>query len=238
MKSAAYRLPQNGRQNPYGKVNSLASDVALCRVRKKEGWGKLLGIMRLFLALFTLTLVSGPCANAQSAAAAPQQLQVCCRPLPKWSSSRNWLLRALNVAIVDHIRHCYVDFPAGVVVPGLGAPVRTAGIHPWEPGNNNKQPVLDQVTDSFDRKGTCKQVKDATPEKIQLLAEEIAAGTCYSCGKNYHNRVLTCCFNNSNTYVYELIRGAGMTPPPMRAAPGYRRHHECGGGAGNGGSKP
>jgi hypothetical protein len=104
--------------------------------------------------------------------------------------------------------------------------------------NGNKEPILDQGTDNSDRGGACRVVKDATPEKVQRLAEEIATGACPSCGQDYHNRVLTGCFNNSNTYAYELVRGAGMTPPPMHGAPGYRRHHECGGGTSGKGPKP
>ena len=149
-------------------------------------------------------------------------LQVCCRPLPKWSSSRNWVLKTVNLTIVQHLHHCYIDFPAGA-----GTPRKTAGIHPVEPQNDDKQPIFDQNTDNFDAGGACKVVKDATPEKVQRLQAEISAGTCYSCGKNYHNRPLTGCFNNSNTYVYDMLTGAGMTPPPMSGAPGYRPHHTC-----------
>jgi hypothetical protein len=195
------------------------------------------------IAAVALTLAAVLPAAAQSAEAplAPtnsSELQVCCRSLTKWSSSRHWVLRGLNMTVVNHLHHCYVDFPAGVVVPGFGAPIQTAGIHPLEPGNNNKQPILDQSADNSDRGGYCKAVKDATPEKIARLADEISGGTCYSCGLNYHNRPFQGCFNNSNTYVFELVREAGMTPPPMRGAPGYRRHHECAPGTATKGTQP
>ena len=180
------------------------------------------------VVLFAGSIAAQSSAVLSPALATPEaQLQVCCRSLTKWSASGNWVLRGLNLMIITHIHHCYVDFPAGVVVPGLGVPVQTAGIHPLEPGNNNKQPNLDQSADNSDRGGYCKPVKDATPEKIKRLVEEIAGGSCNSCGQDYHNRPLTGCFNNSNTYIYDLILGAGMTPPPMRGAPGYRRHRDC-----------
>ncbi len=155
-------------------------------------------------------------------------LRVCCRPLPKWSFSKNLILFGLNRAIVSQIRHCYIDFGEAALIPGMNASFQTSGIHPIRSGNDDKQPMPDQITDSLTRGGECKKVEDATPEKIKRLREELAGGTCNSCGNDYHNRVLSFCFNNSNTYVYDLIIGAGMTPPPMSRTPGYRRHH-CGG---------
>jgi len=134
------------------------------------------------------------------------------------------MLKILNRLIVHHIHHSYISFGSDLFIPGLGASIRTVGIHPIAPGNRNKRPIPDQDTD---RGGQCKIVQDATPEEMKKLAEEIAADTCYSCGKDYHNRVMSGCYNNSNSYVYDLIRGAGMTPPPMGGAPGYRHHHAC-----------
>lgn len=154
-------------------------------------------------------------------------VRVCSRPLPRWAGSKNWLLVGLNRLFVRHLHHSYVSFANGVFVPSAGGFVHTVGIHPVGASNNNKQPMLDQTTDNLDNGGQCKVVKDATPEKIQRLVEEIAADTCYSCGKNYHNRALSGCYNNSNSYVYDLIKEAGMTPPKMKGAPGYRHHHEC-----------
>jgi hypothetical protein len=183
--------------------------------------------MVLVTAGFGAAQAGGPA----TAAATPEvHLQVCCRSLTKWGSSRNPLLRGLNLTIVSRLHHCYVDFPAGVIVPGFGAPVQTAGIHPLEANNVNKQPNLDQSADNSDRGGYCKPVKDATPEKIKLLAKEIAGGICNSCAENYRNRAFKNCFNNSNTYVYDLLSGAGMTPPQMKGAPGFRAHHDCGHG--------
>jgi hypothetical protein len=154
-------------------------------------------------------------------------LLVCHRPLPKWAGSRNFLLRALYKFGVRHIHHSYIDFSQQVVVPGTAMTFRTVGIHPVGPSNHDKEPLPDQITDTLVIGGECKPVKDVTEEKLQRLINEIAADMCYSCGKNYHNHVLTGCYNNSNTYVYDLIVGSGMTPPSMRGTPGYRRHHTC-----------
>jgi hypothetical protein len=158
-------------------------------------------------------------------------LQVCCRPLSKWSGSKNPALWGLNRMIVSHINHCFIDFGEASVVPGMNATFQTSGIHPVRSRNDNKQPIPDQITDSLSLGGSCKKVANATPEKIKKLQDELAGGTCNSCGTSYHNRVASLCFNNSNTYVYDLISGAGMTPPKMSGAPGYRRHHECGSGS-------
>ena len=155
-------------------------------------------------------------------------LRVCCRPLPKWAHSKNWILFGLNRAIVSQFRHCYIDFGKTALIPGMNASFQTSGIHPIGSGNDDKQPMPDQITDTLTRGGECKKVEDATPAKINLLREELAGGTCNSCGTDYHNRFMSLCFNNSNTYVYDLIVGADMTPPAMSRAPGYRQHH-CGG---------
>lgn len=189
--------------------------------------------MKIFEGLFPFVFFSAVVASAQSQGPIPEQVttgplvRVCSRPLPRWAGSRNWLLKILNRLAVRHLHHSYISFASDVFIPSVGTSVRTLGIHPVGAGNRNKQPMLDQITDNLDNGGICKAVKDATPEKIKRLTDEIAADTCYSCSKNYHNRALSGCYNNSNTYVYDLIQGAGMTPPKMKGAPGYRHHHEC-----------
>lgn len=186
---------------------------------------------RSLLLTATLAVVVGflrPAAAYCSSEDSPNgTVQVCRRPLPKWGASRNWLLKALNRLIVRHVHHSYINLVSGVFIPTLGAPVHTIAIHPVGPANTNKQPLPDQITDNVENGGDCQIVKDATPDKMQRLAEEISTGTCYSCGKEYHNRVLSGCYNNSNTYVFDLISGAGMSPPHLRGAPGYRHHHAC-----------
>ena len=153
------------------------------------------------------------------------ELQVCCRPLPKWYGSKNVMLWSLNRTVVSHLHHCFIDFGQDESHPFLA---RTSGIHPIRAGNHDKQPIPDQDTDVVIRGGKCKRVIDATAEKVTKLQQELEERKCNSCAGNYHNRVLTWCFNNSNTYVYDLISGAGMTPPHMWGAPGYRAHHNCG----------
>ncbi len=155
------------------------------------------------------------------------EVRVCCRPLPKWSASKNPLLIALNRTIVRHLHHCYIDMGDAGVLPEVGGAVQTSGIHPIRSDNDNKQPIPDQITDTLVSGGECRKVDGATPEKIDRLRDELAGETCNSCASHYHNRVLSLCYNNSNTYVYDLISGAGMTPPKMRGAPGYRPHHAC-----------
>jgi hypothetical protein len=139
--------------------------------------------------------------------------------------------------IINHLNHCFIDFGEASVVPGMNASFQTSGIHPVKSHNDNKQPIPDQITDTLSRGGECKKVTDATPEKIKRLQEELAGGTCNSCGSNYHNRVISLCFNNSNTYVYDLISGASMTPPRMKGAPGYHPHQSCQWGASRTGEK-
>lgn len=198
----------------------------LCRPYKTQFSRMPHGMMRVLAILMIAgKAVSMEAQTPDSVPAAP--LRVCCRSLPKWSASKNPLLLALNKIIVTHLHHCYIDLGDSLTLPGIGTSVQTSGIHPIQPDNANKQPVPDQITDAMVQGGECKKVEDATPEKIQRLKEELAGATCHSCGTHYHNRVLSFCYNNSNTYVYDLISGAGMTPPKMRCAPGYRPHRAC-----------
>lgn len=191
---------------------------------------------RLNKRLIVCVLIAACARLSAQAARAPapglpkdvSSLRVCCRPLPEWSSSRNWFLFALNRLVVNHLHHCYIDFGEAALVPGVEASFQTSGIHPTRSHNGDKQPMPDQITDTLALGGTCKKVEDATPEKVNLLRQNLARGTCKSCGAEFHNRLFTLCFNNSNTYVYDLIAGAGMTPPRMKGVPGYRRHHSCG----------
>ncbi len=52
------------------------------------------------------------------------------------------------------------------------------------------------------------------------------AQTCPSCGANYRLVFATDLLHlfdgfNSNTFSYNMLKGAGMTPPPISRAPGY-----------------
>jgi hypothetical protein len=184
----------------------------------------------MFAVLLAFTAVQRPLlaqVPASSLGGVPP-LRVCCRPLPKWSSSRNPFLFALSKSIVSHLHHCYIDMGDVETLGDAGSSFQTSGIHPVVSDNDNKQPMPDQVTDTLVQGGECKKVEGATPDKISRLRDELAGGACNSCATDYHNRVISFCFNNSNTYVYDLISGAGMKPPKMGNAPGYRAHHACG----------
>jgi hypothetical protein len=193
-------------------------------------WGRILCFMRLTVSIVLSLAVFQARLLAQSSTPSSDgmpQLRVCCRPLPKWSSSRNPFLFALHKTIVTHLHHCYIDLGDQAILPEIGSSVQTSGIHPIVSDNDNKQPIPDQVTDSLTEGGGCRKVEEVTPEKLRRLHEELAGGTCNSCASRYHNRVMGLCFNNSNTYVFDLISGAGLKPPKMRGAPGYRGHHAC-----------
>jgi hypothetical protein len=151
-----------------------------------------------------------------------EEVRVCCRPLPKWSGAKDWFQLGLNRLVVEHLHHCYIELGESGEGSGTGVYGKTSSIHPVAPYNANKQPMPDQLTDSLTMGGACKKVADATPEKVSLLKEELAEGVCPSCGPNYHTRMLSAFFNNCNTYVFELLRAAGMTPPKMSGVPGYR----------------
>ena len=69
---------------------------------------------------------------------------------------------------------------------------------------------------------------------VNGLDAAVNAGTCPSCGENYQlfflpelspepGRYGPIDGFNSNTWVYNMIRGAGMTPPGMGRAPGYHQ---------------
>jgi len=177
------------------------------------------------LALFLVACVSISNAQAQTAAVqiSPGEVRVCCRPLPKWSGAKDWFEFGLNRLVVDHLHHCYIELAGNVGSSGAAFYGKTSSIHPVAPRNDNKQPMPDQFTDSLTMGGHCKSVEDATPERIKRLQEQLATGACPSCVSNYHNRVLSARYNNCNTYVFELIRAAGMTPPRMSGVPGYHR---------------
>lgn len=188
---------------------------------------KKLGRALLTLLALCCSAYAQPQGQALPNTAPTGGVRVCCRSLPKWSGAKNWFLLGLNKLVVKQLRHCYIEISDPGTAEGASVHGQTSAIHPIQPDNKDKQPIPDQITDSLLMGGECKNVEDATPEKIKLLREELATGTCPSCGDDYHNRVLSGCYNNSNTYVFELISRAGMTPPKMKCAPGYRREHAC-----------
>lgn len=152
-------------------------------------------------------------AAGASSAAFPR---VCCRPIYRFSHARFPLVRLLGVP-ARIWNHCFIELQPGY----------TIGIHPVESRAANKQPVPNQETDNIIYGGRCRKIEDATPGKIELLRQEIGGRACNSCGKDYHNKICAFCFNNSNTYVYDMLKAAGLKPPRFSRAPGYRLHHRC-----------
>ncbi|MBX7223799.1 MAG: hypothetical protein K1Y36_28045 [Blastocatellia bacterium] len=129
---------------------------------------------------------------------------VCCRPLKVFFVG--WFFK-----------HCYI-----LVVPDGGPPrnrdpqnpndpVQTYGLHnkgggyesPNDPTDTTKNPGKD-----------CVEVPDWTPEKEGNLPN--CSCPCRACGDKY--KLLG---PNSNTYVSDLLKCAGMTPPPVKRSPGY-----------------
>src|SRR5260221_3052071 len=91
-------------------------------------------------------------------------LRVCCRPLPKWSGAKNWFLLGLNRLVVTHLHHCYIELSDAGTVNRTTVYGQTSSIHPIRSGNDDKQAMPDQITDSLILGGECKNVEDATPE--------------------------------------------------------------------------
>ena len=150
----------------------------------------------------------------------PDSVSVCCRPIHQFFP--------LSV-----FRHCYVQIHENA--DGMD--------HTWgvlgDVGGTNHQKmrkddlaILDDkgnVKDPRNSRGQCSTV-DGSDLQIQKLEEGLEAAvnsqTCPSCGKNYRlwfARDLVHLFDghNSNTWIYNMILGAGMKPPHEGNAPGY-----------------
>ena len=100
-------------------------------------------------------------------------------------------------------------------------------------GSKNQTPVRDDKggKDGKDRNsgGTCTPVP-GTDCQIQKLEQGLEAAywsrTCPSCGSNYRGWVRTDLVHfldgfNSNSWTYNMVAGAGMTPPKEPRSPGY-----------------
>lgn len=174
------------------------------------------GTLRTSLGIFMMMLASLIC-HAQAEDSSSAFPRACCRPLYKLNHSRLPAVRLLGRA-AGNFHHCYIE-----VRPGF-----TMGIHPIEPHAANKQPIPNEETDTTAYGGECKKIEDATPEKMERLQREMDSRRCFSCGTDYYNIGHSGRFNNSNTYVFDLLKGAGMTPPPFPYAPGYRERKRPG----------
>jgi RHS repeat-associated protein len=148
------------------------------------------------------------------------KVEACCRGL-----LRRW---PLNI-----FRHCYIR-----IIPDQGK-ADTYGVLGNPGGSANQIPRKnddggadeDGNFNGSDRNsgGKCKDVpgNDCQIKKLKAGLEYwVDRQTCPSCGKAYDGFKPTDLVNffdgfNSNTFVYNMILGAGMSPPGFGRAPGY-----------------
>ncbi len=130
------------------------------------------------------------------------KVQVCCRPLRK----------AKPFLMIWH--HCYIK-----ITDSSGS--HTWGILPDSQGN--QIPVKDDKRNSG---GKCKDAPGGSQcgdaEKLRRgLDDDASSQSCPSCGANYRNMWWRFAGYNSNTFVYNMLSGAGFVPPPEPRSPGY-----------------
>jgi hypothetical protein len=130
-------------------------------------------------------------------------------------------------------KHCYIQFlnDTGQVTDTFGVvgnPGSTANQIPrhgngktedFRPGDDPNHPTKDRNAG-----GKCKDLP-ATQCQLDTLKDNlwkaVRSGTCPSCGPNYHNNWWAFDYNNSNTFAYNMIQGAGIQPPHEGFTPGY-----------------
>ena len=136
------------------------------------------------------------------------KVEVCCQPLKRFKG------------LVKVWKHCYIK-----ILTDGGSTWHTYGILGDQASTKNQIPRRDDPRNSSN---DCKNVS-GTDCQIRKLMDGLEAsywsGTCPSCGDdNYKAWVATDLVDffdgyNSNTYVYNMILGAGMTPPGEPRAP-------------------
>ena len=134
---------------------------------------------------------------------------VCCQPL-----RRHWFLKLW--------RHCFIRITDD---DGKGHP-RTWGVLGDENSSRNQMVRFNDPRNSDTK--NCKPI-GGKPCQIQKLEDRLPTNQvsdCPSCGNNYRAWIATDLLHffdgyNSNTWVFNTIQGAGLTPPPMSRAPGY-----------------
>ncbi|MGA8144349.1 MAG: RHS repeat-associated core domain-containing protein [Candidatus Acidiferrales bacterium] len=128
------------------------------------------------------------------------KVQVCCRPLRK----------AKPFLMIWH--HCYIkisDFD---------------GTHTWGILPNKQGSQVPSKDDSRNSGGKCKDVPGTLCKIDKLrqgLDDDVDSGSCPSCGPNYRNWWWRFAGYNSNTFVYNMLSGAGFAPPSEPRSPGY-----------------
>ena len=126
---------------------------------------------------------------------------VCCRPLRK----------AKPFLMVWH--HCYIT------ITDSNGKTDTWGILPDKKGA--QIPVKNDPRNSG---GKCKNAPGeqcAVDNLRKGLDDAVDSGTCPSCGSSYRNWWWRFAGYNSNTFVYNMVSNAGLTPPPEPRSPGY-----------------
>jgi RHS repeat-associated protein len=149
------------------------------------------------------------------------KVEVCCRGLQK---------KILKMRLARIWKHCFIK-----ITPDGAAKADTYAIL------GDRDSIKNQIPRKNDPGGPDRNLEDnpkcknvpGTECQIQKLIAGLEAawrsGTCPSCGDNYKYWIPTDLFHffdgfNSNTWVYNMILGAGMTPPNMgRRTPGYHQ---------------
>ena len=123
--------------------------------------------------------------------------------------------------LIRFFKHCYIK------VTFEGGREQTYGVLGDRGSTKNQIP---RTGDDRNSGGNCKDVPGTECQKNKLiegLERAVREGTCPSCGENYDalragpDLVHLIDGYNSNTFVYNMLLGAGMVPPGMGRAPGY-----------------
>src|SRR5262249_51227867 len=131
-----------------------------------------------------------------------RKAQVCCRPL-KGAKGKIW-------------NHCYIQF-----LDDSGKVTASYGVLGNEGSSANQIP---RKNDHRNTGGNCKDIKGNNCQLDKLengLQNSVDAETCPSCGDNYKAWIATDLLHmfdgyNSNTYVWNMVEGAGIKPPKER----------------------
>jgi RHS repeat-associated protein len=157
-----------------------------------------------------------------------EKAQICCRII--WGHS----LGPIHPLFLWH--HCYIRFlnddktedTFGILGnPGGDKNQIPRHGHRAAPTSANPRPqgFEDDGTVDRDRGGSCKDLPNGEClQKLRRgLENAVNAGTCPSCGRQYYNDWKSFSYNNSNTFIFNMLLGAGITPPDESRAPGYHR---------------
>jgi len=155
-----------------------------------------------------------------------KRTRVCCRKLKGPEIEDLWSFLRKMGAKGSGQKHCFIlvtgdevpdkmpngNLTYGRITIALNRNEKTGEgeVHDWNFGSDK---VPNEARD-------CTDVNDATPCKegfLIRLYKDQEINPCAGCGHNYH-----WLGPNSNTFVYETLENFGMTPPPIKSAPGYK----------------